>query len=285
MTALRRPVLRYLGGKWKLAPKIIAHFPAHQNYVEPFGGAGSVLLRKPRPAVGGGECYNDLDRQVVGLFRVLQDADQSTELRRRLEVTPFAREEYERAFQPSRCPIERARRLVVRSYMGHGSSSAIASRQTGFRASMVNRKGAMPSNEWPNLPTALAAVTERLQGVLIENRPAMALIDRYDTPETLLYLDPPYMPSTRSAKRRGGTAFHAYSHEMTEDDHGQLLFRARLFSGPVCVSGYASPLYDQMLGGWARHEFSARADNGLERTEILWTNPAAVEAVRSRGPA
>lgn len=277
---LRRPVMRYLGGKWRLAPWIVSHFPAHRVYLEPFGGAGSVLLRKPRPPLGGGECYNDLDGSVVNLFRVLRDPVQADELARRVSLTPFAREEYDLAFRPSRCGIERARRLIVRSYMGHGSSSAVATRQTGFRASMINRKGALPANEWPGLPSALLAVCDRLQGVLIEQRPALALIDRYDTPDTLVYLDPPYMPSTRSMKRRGGQAFHAYAHEMTEDDHAQLLYRARFFNGMVAISGYASELYDAMLSDWARHEFQTHADGALKRTEILWLNPAATNAVR-----
>jgi len=282
MTAplLRRPVMRYLGGKWRIAPWIVSHFPAHRVYLEPFGGAASVLLRKPRPEVGGGECYNDLDHSVVNLFQVLREPDQAKELARRIGLTPFAREEYDLAFKFARCPIERARRLIVRSYMGHGSSSAVASRQTGFRASMINRKGALPANEWPGLPSALLAVRDRLQGVLIEHRPALALIDRYDTPETLAYLDPPYMPATRSAKRRGGQAFHAYAHEMTEVDHAQLLHRARAFSGMVAISGYASDLYDDLLGDWARHEFDTHADGALKRTEVLWLNPAAANGVR-----
>lgn len=277
---LRRPVLRYLGGKWKLAPWIVSHFPAHRVYVEPFGGAASVLLRKPRPAVGGGECYNDLDGSVVNLFRVLRDPASAADLAQRVALTPFAREEYDLAFRPAHCPVERARRLIVRSYMGHGSSSAIAARQTGFRASMINRKGALPANEWPGLPSALLAVHDRIQGVLIEQRPALSLIDRYDTPDTLIYLDPPYVPETRSMKRRGGEAFHAYAHEMTEDDHAQLLLRARQFSGMVVISGYPSRLYDMMLSDWQRHEKQAHADGALKRTEVLWLNPAAANAVR-----
>lgn len=275
---LRRPVMRYLGGKWRMAPWIISHLPQHRVYVEPFGGAASVLLRKPRPALGGGECYNDLDGSVVNLFRVLQEPSQAEELARRVSLTPFAREEYDLAFRAARCPVERARRLIVRSYMGHGSSSAVSTRQTGFRASMINRKGALPANERPGLPDALLAVRDRLQGVLIERRPAMMLIDRYDTPDTLLYLDPPYMPSTRSAKKRGGQAFHAYAHEMTEDDHAQLLCRACSFSGMVAISGYASDLYDTILSDWTRDEFQTHADGALKRTEVLWRNAAATNA-------
>lgn len=133
-----RPALRYLGGKWRLAPWILRHFPPHRVYVEPFGGAASVLIRKPRSQ---GECYNDLEGGVVNLFQVLRDPDLCADLCRAIDLTPFARDEYDRAFETTADPVEAARRLIVRSYMGHGSSAALAVRSTGFRASMVNRGG------------------------------------------------------------------------------------------------------------------------------------------------
>jgi len=273
-----RPVLRYLGGKWKLAPWIIGFFPEHRVYVEPYGGAASVLLRKPRSA---GECYNDLDGNVVNLFTVLRDPDTAAELCRRIGLTPFARDEYDQAFVPTDEPIEMARRLIVRSYMGHGSSSAIALRSTGFRASLVNRGGALPAGEWPGLPVALQAVAERLSGVLIENRPALQVIDRYDDQDALIYLDPPYVPDTRSAKRRGGKAYHAYACELTESDHAELLTRVLQAKARVVISGYASELYDDMLAGFRRETIETHADGALDRTEVVWISPNAGRAAES----
>lgn len=276
-----RPVLRYLGGKWRLAPWIIGHFPAHRLYVEPFGGAASVLLRKPRSM---GKCYNDLDGEVVNLFKVLRCAGSATELRRLIDLTPFSREEYDAAFDPTDEPIERARRLVVRSYMGHGSSSAISHKSTGFRASMVNRGGALPAGEWPTLPGALQAVTDRMKGVLIENRPALQVIDRYDEAEALIYLDPPYVPDTRSQKRRSGSQYHAYKHELTDEQHIELLNRILDCRASVVLSGYPNATYDQHLAGWQRVEVAAHADGALDRTEVLWINQhcaSRLEAERS----
>lgn len=273
---LTRPALRYLGGKWKLAPWIISHFPAHRVYVEPFGGAASVLLRKPRSY---GECYNDMDGSVVNLFTVLRDPATAADLCRRIALTPFSRAEYDLAFTPADEPIEQARRLIVRSFMGHGSSSALSKRSTGFRASLVNRGGALPAGEWPGMPAALHAITERLKGVLIENRPALQVIDRYDEQDALIYLDPPYVQSTRSAKRRGGQMFHAYAHELTDADHEALLKRVRQARAMVIISGYANDLYDGTLSDWRRVTIDTHADGALDRVEVLWINAQACAAL------
>ncbi|MFB0692979.1 DNA adenine methylase [Agrobacterium pusense] len=279
MTSPSRPVLRYLGGKWRLAPWIVSHFPPHRLYVEPFGGAASVLLRKERSM---GECYNDLDGEVVNLFRVLRDDDRSAELCRKIALTPFSRDEYDGAFLPVDAPVERARRLIVRSFMGHGSSSAISRKSTGFRASLVNRGGALPAGEWPTLPAALQAVTDRLQGVVIENRDALQIIDRYDQGDALIYLDPPYVPDTRSQKRKGGKAYHAYNHEMTADQHKLLLDRIVDCRAAVVLSGYPSEIYDERLGSWKRVEIAAHADGALDRTEVLWINPKCATELERR---
>lgn len=277
---LTRPVLRYLGGKWKLAPWIIRHFPPHRVYVEPFAGAASVLLRKLRSQ---GECLNDLNSDIVNLFMVLRDKVSSSDLRQLLQITPFSRDEYDRAFETSNDPIEAARRLVVRSYMGHGSSSAISRRSTGFRASLVNRGGALPAGEWPTLPGALEAVTERLQGVLIEQRPALKVIERYDGDDVLFYLDPPYMHRTRSAKRKGGEMFHSYANEMSDADHAAMLSVLPALTGMVVLSGYASSEYDDALPGWRRQEIETHADGALDRTEVIWINQACAARLHA-GP-
>ena len=273
--SVTRPALRYLGGKWKLAPWIISHFPHHRVYAEPFGGAASVLLRKPRSQ---GECYNDLDGSVVNLFTVLRDAGTCAELCRRITLTPFARAEYDTAFEVTDDPIEAARRLIVRSFMGHGSSSAVAERSTGFRASLVNRGGALPSGEWATMPASVARVGQRMTGVLIENRPALAIIDRYDLADALIYLDPPYVPETRSQKRKGGSLFHGYAHELDYEGHEELIERILEADAMIVLSGYDNDLYNARLAGWGRHEMETHTHGALGRREVLWVSPSAVEA-------
>lgn len=262
MSECPRPALRWHGGKWILAPWIIGHFPEHRVYVEPFGGAASVLIRKPRSYA---EVYNDLDGEAVNLFRVLR-SDRAGDLIAALRLTPFARAEFMEAYGDAVDPVERARRLVVRSFMGFGSNGH--ARSTGFRANS-NRSGTTPAHDWCNYPDALAAIVERLQGVVIENRDAKAVMAAHDGPETLHYVDPPYVFATRADLSKD------YAHELTDADHAQLLAFLRELRGMVVLSGYPHPLYDEALTGWRRIEREALADGARARTEVLWINPAA----------
>lgn len=281
----RRPALRWHGGKWILAPWIIEHLPPHQVYVEPFGGAASVLLRKP-PSYA--EVYNDLDGDVVTLFRVLQDEDATARLIALLEVTPFARNEFELAYRPARNRVERARRLIIRSFMGFSSNGHNPRVKTGFRANS-NRSGTTPAKDWTSVPENIAAVARRFRGVVIEDRPAEAVMAAHDSPETLHYVDPPYLPETRSLKNpydpkyRGGkgTAHRSgmYAHEMTTADHEALLASLTSLKGMVVLSGYPAPLYEEALRGWRRVERKALADGARERTEVLWINPQAASSM------
>lgn len=257
-----RPALRWHGGKWMLAPWILSHLPPHRVYVEPFGGAASVLIRKHRSYA---EVYNDLDGDAVNLFRVLRSA-RATELIEALRLTAFAREEFAEAYEPAEDAVERARRLIVRSFMGFGSNGH--NRSTGFRANS-NRSGTTPAHDWTNYPDALAAVVARLRGVVIENRDAKEVMAAHDGPETLHYVDPPYVFATRADLSKD------YAHELTDADHAELLAFLRGLGGMVVLSGYPHPLYDEALVGWRRIEREALADGARARTEVLWINPAA----------
>jgi DNA adenine methylase len=275
MTDIKRPAIRYHGGKWKLSPWLISHFPQHRTYVEPFGGGASVLLRKPRSYA---EIYNDLDGEVVNLFRVLRDRGE--ELRAACWATPFSREEFKAAFFESTDPLEQARRTVVRSFFGFGSASVteykhnttIGRPTTGFRANS-NRSGTTPAHDWANYPDCLPEIIERLRGCVIENRDATAVIRHHDTAETLTYCDPPYVAETRDAGKD-------YAHEMTVDDHATLSATLHGVDGMVVMSGYACNLYDKELyADWRRFEKPAFADGARPRVEVVWLNPACCEAL------
>jgi DNA adenine methylase len=264
-----RPVLRYHGGKWKLSPWIISHFPPHKIYVEPYGGGASVLLRKPRSYA---EVYNDAWGIVVNVFRVLRDPDQAAELERLIRLTPFARDEFvecgDEQLSQIPDPIERARRTVFRSFAGFGSAATNAKYATGFRANS-NRSGTTPAHDWQHYPDQVRFFVERLQGVIIENRPALDIIQQHDAPNALHYVDPPYPHSTRNMQRGNS----AYAHEMTDDDHRELAGVLRSVKGMVIVSGYPCDLYDELFDGWRRLDKRHHADGAQDRTECLWFSP------------
>lgn len=266
---VRRPIVRYHGGKWKLASKIIPFFPPHRVYVEPYGGGASVLMQKGRSYA---EVYNDLDGEIVNLFRVVRD--QGDELRQVLELTPFSRVEFLAAYEPAEDPVEQARRTVIRSHMGFGSAAASGAK-TGFRANS-NRSGTTPARDWMNYPGILGPVIERLRGVVIENRDAAEVMAAHDGLETLHYCDPPYVHSTRHAGNP--CCKKGYRHEMTDDQHRAFGAIVHGLKGLVVVSGYACDLYDsELFADWARFEIPSHADGARDRIEVLWLNATAAK--------
>jgi DNA adenine methylase len=258
-----RPLLRYHGGKWRIAPWIISLFPPHRVYAELYGGGGSVLLRKGRAHE---EIYNDLDGEIVNVFRVARD--NGDKLKEKIELTPFAREEFILSFKPSNDPVEQARRTIVRSFFGRATGAAtynINTRgqpATGFRANTVMR-GVSEAQVWMKYPDALKAIIDRLQGVVIENRNALEIINQHDSEATLFYVDPPYVHSTRNTQKE-------YRFEMSDTDHIELSQKLNQTKGAVVVSGYDCELYSQLYQGWKKYQHKDIADSIQPRIEILW---------------
>jgi DNA adenine methylase len=267
----QRPVLRYHGGKWMLARWIIAHLPPHRIYVEPYGGAASVLIRKPRSY---SEIYNDLDGEVVNVFRVLRDQDKARRLRELIILTPFARDEFAMSYDPHADDIEQARRTIARSFMGFGSTSASGYR-TGFRNNS-NLSGTTPAHDWKHLPRQFRFWVKRMRGVVIENKPAVEVMRQCDKPGALHYVDPPYVPESRNT----GNAEKAkgYRHEMTPAQHVELAEVLHGLTGMVVLSGYRNRLYEDLYRDWKTVERQALGDGACKRTEVLWFNDAAWKA-------
>lgn len=258
-----RPALRYFGGKWRIAPWIISNFPEHRIYVELYGGGASVLLRKPRTY---SEVYNDLDSEIVGVFRCLQtDFDN---LSNRLKNTPFSREEYDLAYMPTDCHVERAARTIVRSWMGFGNSAQRADGKTGFQ-SMTELTGSSKASQWRTYLDVLEQFRERFMGVVIENRNALEVVAQQDTADTLFFADPPYVSTTR----KSGT----YKFEMTDADHVAMCESLSAVKGMVILCGYDNPIYDSL--GWQKRNLSTQsmASKDRERMETIWINPAAAK--------
>lgn len=247
--------LRYPGAKWSLAQNIVGYFPEHYHYVEPFFGSGAVYFSKP-PSPH--EIVNDLSGTVVNFFRVLRD--NSDELLWKLALTPWSREEYDQSDVQTGDDLEDARRFVVRVWQAHASDLA---KKTGWKNRGSSQRARGMSDRWSRVPDELATLAERLQHAEIENRPALQLIKRFSTPDTLIYADPPYLPETRTQKM--------YGEEMTAEEHVVLLDALLAHKGSVVLSGYANSLYDDKLSGWERVELKApKVEAGAARTEILW---------------
>lgn len=267
---MKRPTLRYHGGKFRLRNWIIGLMPEHKLYCEPYGGAGSVLLSKPRAFA---EVYNDLDGGLVRLFRVLRHPERSERLRQVLALTPYSRIEHQQAMAADlaavECDIEASRLLVVRSYMSHGADGVRGFTSAGFRKRPCGDRKRV-AHEWASYPLAIGSFCARLQGVVIESLPALTVIRQQDSAQTLHYCDPPYLPDTRT---RHGQRLRGYGHEMSEAEHVELLGVLCACRGAVLVSGYAHPLYDEMLAAWERFEHRANSDGGA-RTEVVWRKAA-----------
>ena len=259
-----QPPLRYHGAKWTIADWISSHFPAHRAYVEPFAGSAAVLLTKPRSHF---ELYNDANGDVVNLFRVLR-SDDAERLVDALVLTPFARSEYDDADKWDPDPVERARRLVVRSYFAHGSTGATGAARPGFRAK-DHTSNSTVARVWARYPERLVAVAERLRGVVVENRDAFEIITQHDSDSTLFYCDPPYTHDERTTPTAYG------DHEFTVSDHERLSETLSQIDGHAIVSGYRSPLYDSLYGSWQPVDRQVRADGVGTRTESLWVSPGA----------
>ncbi len=270
ISGIRHPLMRYHGGKFRLAPWIMQFFPPHQYYVEPFGGAGGILFQKERCY---SEVYNDLDQDVSNVFSVIQNPCQRKELIDLLAMTPYSRYEFELAYEDTDCPIERARRTLIRAHMGFGSAGT-TKQKTGFRHDS-KRKYSLPSHLWTRYPEQIESFGMRLSGVIIECRPAIDVILQHDSKETLFYVDPPYVKTTRQLD---GAGF--YRHDMTDEDHIDLLDILNKIQGMVVLSGYDSELYRDRLGDWKSYSTSSRiaAFRGVGlRTEVAWINQQCSE--------
>lgn len=256
-----RPPFPYYGGKMSVAAQIVDLLPAHEHYVEPFAGSLSVLLTKPAARF---ETVNDLFGELMTFWKVLRD--RPAELARVCALTPHSRAEYMAAADLSGDDLEVARRVWVRLSQ---SRSALLGKKTGWRFYID------PAGSSSSMPGYLAgyvqrfaAVAERLHGVSLECRPAAEVIQAYGRfPQVCLYVDPPYLGSTRNGTN--------YAHEMASDsEHVALLEGLQECKASVVLSGYASQLYDEALAGWARVEissFNGNASNGA-RTEVVWSN-------------
>lgn len=253
-----RAVVKYPGSKWSLADWIISFFPEHHSYLEPFFGSGAVLFNKPRSHI---ETVNDLDGNVVNLFEWIKRDPEK--LAHEIYFTPYARQVYKDAFASvPEDSLGQAVNFYIRLNMGHGFRTN--GEKVGWKNDVQGRECSYASQDWCHLPEKIMQAAERLRGVQIENVPAADLIRRFNYKNVLIYCDPPYMLDTRHGRQ--------YRYEMDDREHEELLEVLLLHKGPVVISGYDSPLYQYLLGGWQRRERTAYSQVGSKKKEVLWMN-------------
>lgn len=267
-----KPLVPYHGGKGRIADWIVSLLPPHRVYIEPFAGSAAVLLAK---APSTHEILNDLDGNAVTFYRVLRDRPEDLELACRL--TPYARDEFLAADLDDDTidDVERARRWWVRTSQSFNHTGG---KHTGWATSV--HRGSNSARTVLNRLERFAPAVDRLGHVVIENRDAVAVIEQYSTPDAVIYADPPYLLATRTAmkKRPSGDYLHEFA---TVPDHERLAEALHATPATVLVSGYESPIYDQLYDGWARTQRRVlrRSSNGrsavhVHTTEVIWCNRA-----------
>lgn len=271
-----KPPFPYYGAKGRLAPWIVSLMPAHRIYIEPFCGSAAVLMAK-RPSPH--EVIADLDGNVTTFFRVLRD--QPVALQRACQLTPYSRAEYFSAelSEPDIDDLERARRFFVRCTQAFNAQGTTGGR-SGSWSNAVRRGGSSQANTVRDLVDRFDQIAERLRTVVIENRGAEHVIAAHGSADAVIYVDPPYLGTTRTgldeAKRRGSD----YRLDMpSPDDHRALAERLHDSAAAVLLSGYQSALYDELYSDWWRVEQRVQRPTtnqpgrtGEARTEVVWSN-------------
>lgn len=262
----RRIAFGWYGGKFSHLDWLLPLLPYTRHYCEPFGGSAAVLLnRVPSPV----ETYNDIDGEVVNFFRVLRD--QKEQLIELIGLTPFSREElYIAVSQDTNglSDLERARRFFVRARQARTGLAQTASSGRWATCRNTSRAGMGGAvSRWLGSVEGLPEVVERLLRVQIENRPAIEVLQQYDSEKTLFYCDPPYPHESRGDK-------NAYKYEMGEGEHEELARVLRKVKGLVAVSGYHCGLMERLYRGWRCVEGPVKICHSVKamRQEVLWVN-------------
>ncbi|MGI8603419.1 MAG: DNA adenine methylase [Verrucomicrobiales bacterium] len=256
----------YYGGKYSHLDFLLPLLPTHfSHYCEPFGGSAAVLINRPPAPV---ETYNDLDGEVTNFFRCLRG--HGAKLIRLISLTPFSREELVKALTPESglTALERARRFFVRARQTRTGLAQTSSEGRWAHCVLTSRAGmAGAVSRWLGSVEGLSEIVQRLQRVQIENAPALEIVERYDSKQTLFYCDPPYPHQSRGDAK-------AYGYEMDDREHERMAEMLHAVKGAVAVSGYRCALMDRLYGNWLRIDEGTRLCNSSkgERTESVWLN-------------
>jgi DNA adenine methylase len=253
--------MKYIGSKYNLAPLIISSIPPHNVYVEVFGGSAAVLFHKPPSKI---EIYNDIDKHIVTLFRVLRN--NADELKELLDLTLFSREEFNLAFRLIRGgsfenDLQHAWAVFVA--FNQAVSGVVTYKRGGWSYGTVRNN----TFDFTNRIDNILSMRDRLRNVYIENLDYAQIFKKYDGPDTFFYLDPPYTPASRSIDDH-------YLSDMKQDEHAKLIADINKLQGKCIVSGYEDPIYET-LENFQKVKITTKSHSridrvAVDRTEILW---------------
>lgn len=264
-----RPALNYYGSKWRLAPRIIELIPSHTIFVEPYGGSAAVMLLKQPSYL---EVYNDQYEDLVNFFKVLRD--QPEMLIRAIKLTPMARAALRHAVSDPEPidSVERARRFYVGAWLSRNGNTT--RNDSGWRYERSGSRGKSFVSNWDET-YHLELIVKRLKQIQIECDDALRVIKRFDSDDTVFYVDPPYPKDTRSASH-----LTEYIHDFhTPEKHELLADVLHSVSGGVILSCYPCALYDRLYGqrGWQPVTFNSRTRTSDQSTEVLWLSPKLID--------
>lgn len=285
--------IRYFGGKGNFVKKLLSLIPPHRVYCEVFGGGAALLFAKKPSLV---EVYNDIDSDLVNFFRVLRDPEKFQQFYRKIQLTPYSREEFDfcrDTYRDCTDPVERAYRWYVVARQCFAGDFQDNKPSWGYCITTSHRGMAAECSKYLSVIDRLPEFHARVMRVQIEHDDFRRVIPRYDTPETLFYLDPPYVTETR---RSGG-----YTHELTLDDHRDLVNLLLGIRGMAILSGYWHEVYKPLeQAGWKRLDYETAShaagrvrNSGLQgkdsartkvpRVESVWLSPTVQTRLESQG--
>jgi site-specific DNA-adenine methylase len=205
------------------------------------------------------EIINDIDGEIVNLFQMIRD--RRDDLIEVIRLTPLARQEYTDAFEECSDPLERARRTLIKSWMGRGGLL-----KAGFKIKRDNEKSIKAFNEF--LPWEISVAADRLLsgGVQIECKDGIDIIKKYNSPRCLIYIDPPYPRYVRGKNK-------LYEHEYKNEDHERLLKTIKASTSNIIISSYENEL-------GVVYKMSKEMGMKVKKTEVKTTFPVWVDGKR-----
>jgi len=251
-----KPPLSYVGGKSHLTELLLSLFPPHTTYVEVFGGAGHVILQKEKTGIN---VYNDINKEMVNLFKVLQDNNKAYKLLKLLYLTPYSRSYFyeirDHIYIPPNLEEDLALAYRTMVLMKQSFASNVFNRKPSWGYEIQDHNLAA---KWHRLPDKLYPFIEVLKQIQIENKDFRDLIKAYDYEDCLFYCDPPYY----------GKEFY-YEGSFSEQDHIDLANILNNIKGKAIVTYY---FFDQMEKLYPRNKWKYLTKKLSLRSEPLDVN-------------